>query len=168
VHELSERDANGIFARGCVCGVWILPWGVAQAIQPSDDTVRAEASRLLRALRRTKHPKLSLPSGERAELPEPVAHALIEALHAVAAGQEIVVLGADRDLTTGQAAELLGVSRQYLVRLLDGETIPSYRAGSHRRVRVDDVLAFRVERDAKRRELLRQMVRDAEDAGLYD
>jgi excisionase family DNA binding protein len=79
-----------------------------------------------------------------------------------------LVFGADSDLTTSQAAELLGVSRQYLVRLLDGEAIPLYRAGSHRRVRVDDMLAFRAERDAKRREVLREMVREAEDAGLYN
>lgn len=80
----------------------------------------------------------------------------------------MVVVGAERDLTTGQAAELLGVSRQYLVGLLDDETIPCYLVGSHRRVRLDDLMTFKAERDHKRRALLREMVREAEDAGLYD
>jgi excisionase family DNA binding protein len=141
---------------------------VAQTIRPSDDTARAEATRLLKALRRTRHPKVSLPSGESAELPRPAADALLEALQAVADGREIVVLGADRDLTSSQAADLLGVSRQYLVRLLDDETIPSYLVGSHRRVRLDDLMAFKAERDDKRRSVLDEMVREAEDAGLYD
>jgi len=141
---------------------------MAHVLEPPSDTERAEASRLLKVLRRNKHPKLSLPGGEQAPLPEPAAQALIGALEAVAAGQEVVVVGAERDLTTGQAAELLGVSRQYLVGLLDDATIPCYLVGSHRRVRLDDLLAFKAERDQKRRALLREMVREAEDAGLYD
>lgn len=141
---------------------------MAETIQPADDMARAEATRLLKALRRTRHPKVSLPSGESAELPGPAADALLEALQAVAEGKEIVVLGSDRDLTTSQAADLLGVSRQYLVRLLDDETIPSYLVGSHRRVRLDDLMAFKAERDDKRRSVLDEMVREAEDAGLYD
>lgn len=141
---------------------------MAHAIQSSDETVRAEASRLLKALRRTKHPKVSLPSGENAELPEPAAGALIEALEAVAAGREFVVVGVDRDLTTSQAADVLGVSRQYLVRLLDDAKIPAYLVGSHRRVQLNDLMAFKAVRDEMRRSLLREMVREAEDAGLYD
>lgn len=141
---------------------------MAQAIHPPDDKARAEATRLLKALRRTKHPKLSLPSGERAELPGPAANALIEALTAVADGHDVMVIPADRDLTTGQAADLLGVSRQYLVRLLNDDAIPSYLVGSHRRVRLEDLLRFKAQRDAKRRAALRQMVREAEAAGLYD
>lgn len=141
---------------------------MAQAIHPSDDRARAEATRLLRALRRTKYPKLSLPSGERAELPGPAADALIEALAAVADGRHVMVVPVDRDLTTGQAADLLGVSRQYLVRLLDDEAIPSYLVGSHRRVRLGDLMRFKTQRDEKRRAALREMVREAEAAGLYD
>lgn len=141
---------------------------MARTIQPPDAAARAEASRLLKALRRTKHPKVSLPSGEAAVLPDAAASALIDALEAVAAGHEVVVLGADRDLTTSQAADFLGVSRQYFVRLLDDDVIPSYLVGSHRRVRLDDVSAFRAQRDAKRREALHALVREAEDAGIYD
>jgi excisionase family DNA binding protein len=141
---------------------------MAQAIRPPNDEARAEATRLLRALRRTTHPKLSLPSGERAELPGPAANALIEALAAIAAGRDVMVVPADRDLTTGQAADLLGVSRQYLVRLLDDEAIPSYLVGSHRRVRLEHLMRFKARRDEKRRAALREMVREAEAVELYD
>jgi excisionase family DNA binding protein len=141
---------------------------MAQAIRPPNDKARAEATRLLRALRRNKHPKLSLPSGERADLPGPAADALIEALAAVADGREVIVVPADKDLTTGQAADLVGISRQYLVRLLDDEAIPSYLVGSHRRVRLDDLMSLKARRDEKRRAALREMVREAEAVGLYD
>jgi excisionase family DNA binding protein len=141
---------------------------VAHAIRPAEEATRAEASRLLAALGRTKHPKISLPSGEEAELPESVATAMMQALEAIAIGQQVTIVVGDRDLTTTQAAEILGVSRQYLVRLLDDEVIPSYLVGSHRRLRVDDVMIFKARRDEKRRGVLRQMVREAHAAGLYD
>ena len=111
---------------------------------------------------------ISLPSGEQAALPSQAADVLIEALTAVADGREVRVVPADRDLTTGQAADILGVSRQYLVRLLDDGTIASYLVGSHRRIRLGDLLRFKAERDKKRRTALREMVREAEASGLYD
>jgi excisionase family DNA binding protein len=83
-------------------------------------------------------------------------------------GREVIVVPADKDLTTGQAADLVGISRQYLVRLLDDEAIPSYLVGSHRRVRLDDLMSLKARRDEKRRAALREMVREAEAVGLYD
>jgi excisionase family DNA binding protein len=141
--------------------------GVERTSRPVDERTRAEATRLLKALRRTKNPRLALPSGERAELPDPAANVLLEALAAVADGRDVKLVAADRDLTTGQAADLLGISRQYLVRLLDNGVIASYLVGTHRRIRLDDLLQFKSRRDEQRRAALREMVCEAEAAGLY-
>ena len=69
-------------------------------------------------------------------------------------------------LTTGEAAELLGVSRLTLVRLLEAGEIPFEQPGTHRRVRLADVLAYRERARRARAAGLDEMVRVSEDNGL--
>ena len=59
------------------------------------------------------------------------------------------VVPADAELTTQQAADLLGLSRTYVVRLIDQGSLPGHMAGSHRRLRASDVLAYREHRASK-------------------
>ena len=73
-----------------------------------------------------------------------------------------------KELTTQQAADLLNVSRQYLVRLLDEGQLPFRKTGKHRRVRIEDVLIFKDARDAKRQTGLRELSQLTQDLGGYD
>jgi excisionase family DNA binding protein len=72
------------------------------------------------------------------------------------------------EMTTQEAATFLGVSRQFLARLLDQGKIPFHRAGTHRRVYLQDLLSFRKERDLRRHEAIEQMARDAVEDDVYD
>ena len=81
------------------------------------------------------------PSGE-IELPAAAQRAVEQLLSELAMGSSVHVLADDHDLTTAQAGELLGLSRTFVVRLIDDGIIPAHYAGTHRRVRTSDVLAY--------------------------
>jgi excisionase family DNA binding protein len=105
---------------------------------------------------------------EACEVRGDVAIAVVEFLRAVGSGSPVTVAALPRELTTGQAADLLGVSRPTVVALADKGTLPATRIGTHRRLRTQDVLAFRDRARATRREALDEMTVLSEDLGLYD
>jgi excisionase family DNA binding protein len=108
------------------------------------------------------------PETESFRLPEPVVGLLREIVTALARGDAVSVLPVRQRLTTFQAAELLNVPHQHLIRLLDGGEIPSEGAGGHRRVGLADILSFKATRDVERRAGLQELVRLGEELGLYD
>ncbi len=111
-------------------------------------------------------PRLVSESGQEVQLPPAVYRALEEAAEAVAGGSSVTVLPTQHELTSTQAADVLNVSRPHLVGLLNAGEIPFHKVGSHRRVRLDDLLTYRRRRDSGRREALRRLTRDAQDAGM--
>ncbi len=88
-------------------------------------------------------------AGEQVELPLEVYRILRHVVDAMRAGLAVTVAPTSQTLTTQQAAELLGVSRPTVVKYLDGGEIAHTRIGSHRRVLLSDVLAFRESRRTK-------------------
>lgn len=102
------------------------------------------------------------------DLPVPVAEALTEVLEAAAAGERAVVLRSPAELTTEQAAAVLGVSRPTVIRMVEAGKLPARMVGTHRRLALADVLAHREDAARRRRAALDEMTRQAEDLGLYD
>ncbi len=101
------------------------------------------------------------------ELPATVAQLLFRVVHLLAHGEAVSVVPVHKELTTRQAAELLNVSRQYLVRLLDAGDIPFHYTGTHRRIRFGDLMDYKQIRDQKRRKGLAQLTRMSQELGLY-
>lgn len=113
------------------------------------------------------NPRLSAADGTPVEVPALVKEALSEVLAAAADGELPVVLRASEDLTTAQAAAVLGVSRPTVVRLIDAGKLPARTVGTHRRLALGDVLAYRDASASRRHDALDRMTRQAEDLGLY-
>lgn len=132
----------------------------------------AEIAKVLKvALAKTKgrRPKSRFvgPDGESSKIPHSVLQVMAKATESLARGDSVSVVRVDAELTTKQAADILNVSRQYLVRLIEEGALPARRTGSHRRVQLQDVLAYKKMRDRRRRAALRKLVRITEEAGGY-
>lgn len=112
--------------------------------------------------------KLVAPSGEERELPHSVYNVLRDAVHALGQGVPVTIMPVHSQLTTQEAANILGVSRPHLVKLLDKEHIPYHKIGKHRRIRLDDLLVYKNRRDSKRRAALDKIKADSEELGLYE
>lgn len=88
------------------------------------------------------------PDGE-IDLPAPARRAVEQLLTELAAGNAVHVLADDHDMTTQDVAELLGLSRTFVVRLIDQGKLSAHFAGSHRRVRAADAFAYARHRQAR-------------------
>jgi excisionase family DNA binding protein len=107
------------------------------------------------------------PSGEvEVVLPPGAFEIVLDALALLSSGHGARVIPVEAELTTQEAAELLNVSRPFLVALLDDGRIPHRRVGSHRRVRSADVLAYKSKDEARRRRVLDELTSEAEKHGL--
>jgi excisionase family DNA binding protein len=111
---------------------------------------------------------LSGPNGERLTLPAEVFEVLRDIVEAMASGQAVTIAPVHQRLTTQEAADLLGVSRPTLVKLVEAGDIPFEQPGRHRRVRLADVLAYRERSSIERRAALDRMVEIADEADMYE
>ncbi len=143
----------------------VLERGTVAALEHERSTV-AMLDRLF-ADEHDRSPRLIGPGGEEIELPETVFHVLRQVVHAMARDQAVSVVPLHKQLTTQQAADLLNVSRPYLVQLLNAGEIPFTKTGTHRRIRFDDLLAYKQRRDEDRQTGLDRLSRMGQEMGLY-
>lgn len=113
-------------------------------------------------------PALVGADGTRLEVPGPVFEALVHVATAMAQGQGVTVMPLHTLLTTQEAADLLGISRPTLVRLLTEGEIAYEQRGRHRRILLSDLLRYQQRMRTGRRESLDRMAREGQEAGLYE
>jgi excisionase family DNA binding protein len=100
------------------------------------------------------------------ELPAGAVALLMDILEAMAAGQGISLIPENAELTTVQAAEILNVSRPYLIKLLAAGALPHRKVGKHRRIRMEDVMAYKSRIDHDREAVLDELVAEAQRDGM--
>jgi excisionase family DNA binding protein len=117
---------------------------------------------------RTAEAKLVGPDGRTQVLPSTLYAFLCRLLSDLKAGHSVTILQSNAGLTTVEASKLLGMSRQFLIGLLESNEIPYRKVGTHRRLYARDVLAYRAKRDTARRKTLDDLARAEYKEGLYD
>jgi excisionase family DNA binding protein len=127
---------------------------------------RRSGPSLARIMRKDQPLKLRVTDAEQEqtiELPAGAVQLLMDILEAMAAGRSVTIIPEDAELTTVQAAEVLNVSRPFLIGLLEKNVIPYRKVGTHRRVRMEDVMAYKARIDAEREQILDQLAADAQE-----
>jgi excisionase family DNA binding protein len=133
-------------------------------VQPSDADVllARESSRALGPL--AQHSIRATIEGlaEPVEIPAPAVRMLVDLLVEMAAGNAVTIIPVHAELTTQQAAEILGVSRPFLVGQLDAGNLKFHKVGTHRRIHFLDVMAYKKRMTTDRRKALDELTDQAQ------
>ncbi|MBL8060751.1 MAG: excisionase family DNA-binding protein [Chthonomonas sp.] len=135
-------------------------------IEPSE--ISPEILKQLDGLIHTGGASLVGRDGERIDLPIALNELLVFIVDSMKRRQTIFMMPEDEAFTTQAAANFLGVSRPFLLKLLANGRIPFHRVGTHRRIVFRDLLVFQDARNKERREALSEMTRMLDEAGVYD
>ncbi|NJM90695.1 MAG: helix-turn-helix domain-containing protein [Hydrococcus sp. RU_2_2] len=93
---------------------------------------------------------------------------LIDILSQISQGNAVTLVPVQAELSTQQAANLLNVSRPYLIKLLEDREIPYRKIGKHRKILAKDLYEYKAEIDAKRSQSLDELTALSEELALYE
>jgi len=112
--------------------------------------------------------RLRLRTGREIRLPHSALRVLAGALQQMADGHGVLLLPVDAELTTQQAADLLRVSRPFLIKLLEQGKLPYRRVGAHRRLPARDVLRYAAAERARREHIMQELAEETERLELHE
>lgn len=140
---------------------------------PQDAAIARVSGQALSRFAQSRAPlKLRVSDAEQTapiELPAGAVALLMEVLEAMAAGRGVTIIPENAELSTVQAAEVINVSRPFLIKLLEEGRIPHRKVGKHRRVRMEDVMSYKAAIDSEREAVLDQLAADAQEQDMgYD
>ena len=144
-----------------------MPQGIAASAVETSLKEQKEIADIYTKLREAEA-KLVGPDGRTETLPNNLYSFLLRLLADLHAGHSVTILQNCHQLTTVEASKILGISRQFLIQLLEKGEIPFHLVGTHRRLYVRDVIAYKAKRDTSRRKTLDELARQEFSAGDYD
>lgn len=103
---------------------------------------------------------------EAIELPTSALRLLADILVQMAQGRAFTLIPVHAELTSQQAADVLNVSRPYLIGLLEEGKIPFHKVGTHRRIRFRDLMEYKQSTDQQRLDVLKQLTQEAEELDM--
>lgn len=133
---------------------------------PDESALAKDSSRRLAPFL-AKELKIRIPNSKDAILlPAAAVRLLVELLSEMAEGNAVTLIPIHAELTTQQAADLLGVSRPFLIEQLENGKLPFRKVGTHRRVLYQDIMKFKADIDARRRATLDRLAAEAQKQGM--
>jgi excisionase family DNA binding protein len=131
---------------------------------------RKDAAGLLKVLRQkdTAEKPVLLWGGQKIELPEAIIPLLACALQAMSRGKAVSLITRPDFLTTQEAGEMIACSRQHVVDLINEGKLKASKIGTHRRIKLDDLLQFIEEEDKERDAAMASLIEHTEEIGGYD
>ena len=117
--------------------------------------------------KRGRAARLVGPSKDGVPIPSSLRRVLVAAARQLADGNGVSIMPVTAEVTTQHAAGLLNVSRPFVIGLLEKGEIPFHKVGTHRRIRLKDLLAYRRKRDASRRAVIDRLATEAQELGVY-
>jgi excisionase family DNA binding protein len=96
------------------------------------------------------------------ELPASAVEMLSEILEVMSTGHAVHIIPENAELTTVQTAEILNVSRPFVIKLMEEGVLPHRKVGKHRRIRMDDVIAYKTRIDRERERVLDELAATAQ------
>lgn len=129
---------------------------------------RALLEQISREVFGPERPALIGSGNERIPLPEPIYQALVRVVRAMQDGETIMLTPENETMTSQAAANYLGVSRPFLIKILEENKIPFHHVGTHRRVQIRDLREYEKQRDKERRVAMKGLFDKIQEAGKYD
>lgn len=139
-----------------------------QPVLPSEAEIgQAQSSlKLLKQDRADTHFAIGSPSGLKVPLSEAAFDLLLNVLTEMSRGNAVLVVPINAELTTQEAADLLNVSRPYLIRLLDEKKIAFHMVGRHRRILFRDLMQYRQQSKRAKFNAMQELTEMDEDQGI--
>jgi excisionase family DNA binding protein len=139
-----------------------------ETVVPNEEDAKlaAVSSRILAAASTERELRVHLADGQELVLPKGVARLLSHLLTEMARGNAVTLFPIHAELTTQEAAEILNVSRPYLIQLLEEGKLPYRRVGTHRRVRYQDLIDFQKRSDEQRSRALDELAAQAQELNM--
>lgn len=134
------------------------------SFKPTKDDIelaRATRGKVARALKRG-----NLVRRDTISVPQFLGPAILTMLDAMAHGNVVTVISSEAELTSQQAADMIGVSRPFLIQLLESGGIPFRKVGTHRRIRYADLMEYKQQVDAQRETVLLELQKEAQDLDM--
>src|SRR5579862_3850855 len=106
------------------------------------------------------------PDNTRIDLPPTVYDVLVRVVREMQEGRSVALMPVMEELSTQAAADMLGVSRQFLVNELEGGRLPFHRTGTHRKVYFRDLAEYKKQRDLNRKQAIQRIAQESKDLGV--
>ena len=138
------------------------------ALNEDQAEAAADAARLLNSLLQSANGSVYLrtPANEEIVVPTAAFRLFVDMLTILANGDGVVVMPEHAELSTQQVADMLNVSRPFVVRLIEGDKLPARKVGAHRRVLLSDLIAYKRREEAEREKVMHELARESQALGL--